>query len=85
MEIDLTYYRSRIDDLDRQIAALLAKRFAVVDGIAEYKKANALPVYNASREDAVLQKVAMIAGEEYADDVKKVYEAVFEISRDRQR
>lgn len=85
MEIDLTYYRSRIDDLDRQIAALLAKRFAVVDGIAEYKKANVLPVYNASREDAVLQKVAMIAGEEYADDVKKVYEAVFEISRDRQR
>lgn len=84
MKKDLNAYRSEIDILDRQLAALLAERFSVVDEIAEYKKANGLPVYHASREEAVLQKVAGIAGEKYANDVKQVYKTVFEVSRDRQ-
>lgn len=84
MEKDMNAYRSEIDALDRQLADLLAERFAVVDEIAEYKKANGLPVYHASREEAVLRKVTGIAGEKYADDVKKVYETVFKVSRDRQ-
>lgn len=84
METDLNYYRSRIDEIDGELASLLARRFAVVDGIAEYKRGHGLQVYDSSRENSVLQKVALLAGEEYSEDVMAVYQRIFEVSRNRQ-
>ena len=84
MEPDLEYYRAQIDEIDTQISRLLASRFAVVDGIAEFKRKNNLPVLNTSRETVVLSKVADTAGEDFAEDVKAVYGRILEVSKKRQ-
>lgn len=84
MKNDLEYYRVQIDEIDTQIARLLAERFAVVDGIAEFKRKNNLPVLNASRETVVLSKVASSAGDDFAEDVIAVYGRILEVSKNRQ-
>ena len=76
--------RAGIDELDRKIAPLLAERFDLSDRIGQYKAENDLPVRNAARDAEVLVDVAALAGPQYAEDVKAVYEAVFERSRLRQ-
>ena len=76
--------RAGIDDLDRKIAPLLAERFALSDRIGQYKAEQGLPVRNAEREAEVLADTAALAGPQYAEDIKAVYEAVFARSRLRQ-
>ena len=83
--MNLDDYRRRIDEIDSRLASLLAERFSVADRIGAYKRENNIPVYNATRENAVAEKVAGIAGEKYGEDVKKVYERIFEVSRGRQQ
>ena len=50
--------RAEIDAVDAQLAALFERRMAAVLQVAEYKRAHGLPVYDASRETAVLEKAA---------------------------
>lgn len=50
--------RREIDEADRQLAALFERRMAAVLAVAEYKKAHGLPIYDAAREAAVLEKSA---------------------------
>ena len=76
--------RVKIDMLDRQIAGLLAERFAVSDEIGRYKAENELPVRNAAREAEVLASALTQAGPPYADDVAAVYETFLARSRQRQ-
>lgn len=48
--------RAEIDAVDAQLAALFERRMAAVLSVAEYKRANGLPVYDAAREAIVLEK-----------------------------
>lgn len=48
--------RAEIDTVDAQLVALLERRMAAVLQVAEYKRAHGLPVYDAARETAVLEK-----------------------------
>lgn len=48
--------RKEIDEIDGQMAALFGRRMSVAAGVAEYKREHGLPVLDAGREDAVLQK-----------------------------
>ena len=50
--------RDEIDTVDAQLAALFERRMAAVLQVAEYKRAHGLPVYDAARETAVLEKAA---------------------------
>ena len=50
--------RAEIDTVDAQLAALFERRMAAVLQVAEYKRAHGLPVYDAARETAVLEKAA---------------------------
>ena len=42
---DLQTLRSGIDDIDKEILALFLKRMELCKGVADYKKANNLPVF----------------------------------------
>ncbi|WP_243681676.1 chorismate mutase [Lacticaseibacillus manihotivorans] len=55
----LAQARQHINELDQQIAALLAERFETVDEIARLKKAAQVPVKNQAREAQVLDQVLM--------------------------
>ena len=48
--------RSRIDAIDREMAALFVRRMGAAADVAAYKQAEGLPVLDAAREEAVLQK-----------------------------
>lgn len=48
--MDLTQIRDRIDQLDRQIAALLTERMEITNEVAAYKIEHNLPVYHPDRE-----------------------------------
>ena len=51
---DLRRLRDEIDDVDREIVSLLAKRLDVVDRVVSLKKAHNLPVYHPAREEYLI-------------------------------
>ena len=51
MLVDL---RKKIDVVDKDILALVLKRFELVDQVAEVKRANKIPVFVPGREDEIL-------------------------------
>ena len=48
---ELAELRKKIDEIDKELLALVLKRFDLVDRVAEVKKANNLPVFVPGRED----------------------------------
>ena len=49
--------RAEIDAVDTQLAALFERRMAAVLQVVEYKRAHGLPIYDAARETAVLERL----------------------------
>jgi chorismate mutase-like protein len=49
-------FRAEIDALDDEIVTLLARRFAVVDRVAEHKSANGIPMMSLERVIAVKER-----------------------------
>ena len=67
--------RSRIDAIDKQMAALFEQRMAAVADVAAYKQRHGLPVLDSGREQQVVQKnLALLQSAElrpfYADYIK---------------
>ena len=54
----LEHARAEIDEVDAQLAALFERRMAAVLQVAEYKRAHGMPIFDAAREAAVLEKAA---------------------------
>ena len=48
--------RLEIDAVDREMAALFARRMKAVEEVAEYKRTHGLPILDAAREEAVIRK-----------------------------
>ena len=79
--MDLNDYRREIDGIDAQLLELFARRMDVAAAIAEYKKENALPVSDPSRERQKLLDVAEMAPEALWDYAVSLYSLLFELSR----
>ena len=79
--MDLSQLRQQIDTIDRQIVDLMKQRMETVAQVAEYKKANNIPVLDSGRERALLSKVGQEAGEELADYVQSMYRTIMAASR----
>ena len=82
--MDLTDIRSQIDSIDDQLVELFCQRMALSSQVAQYKKANNLPIFVPGRERAILQKVAEKAGPEMAEYTRVLYTMLFELSRSYQ-
>ena len=78
---ELEQLRGDIDAIDRQIVDLMKQRMETVAQVAEYKKANNIPVLDTGRERALLSKVGQEAGEELADYIQSMYRAIMAASR----
>ena len=78
---DLSELRAEIDKLDREIVPLLCARLSVAAEVAEYKWANEMPILDASREQALLEKIKDLAKEKYAAYVQEIYDAILAESR----
>ena len=64
--------RAEIDSIDKELIALFMRRMDCSRAVAEYKKANNIPILNTDREDEIL------------NSVEQKGEKIMELSRDLQ-
>jgi isochorismate pyruvate lyase len=64
---DLEHIRTRIDDVDRRLMALLAERAALVEEVVHYKRAHHMAVVDRAREDRMLTRIADVARDHGVD------------------
>ena len=57
MALDLDLIRKDIDQVDKEIVALLEKRMDLVSQVVAYKKENKKEILDTGREQAVLERV----------------------------
>lgn len=78
--------RDRIDEVDREILALINERTRVVEEIGRIKQALALPIYEPKREEQVFANVVSNNnGPLPHDAVKRVFERIIDEMRGVQR
>ena len=77
--------RKRINDRDREIAALWVERMTAVMDVSEYKKAHGIPVIDASRESALLEKNLEYIPEELKGYYTDFLRSVIGVSKQYQR
>lgn len=82
--MDLTEIRKDIDKIDDQLVRLFCERMDLSAKVADYKKANNMPILVPARERAILQNVAEKAGPEMANYTRVLYSMLFELSRSYQ-
>ena len=82
--MDLQDYRKEIDAIDDEMVRLFSKRMDVAARIADYKKAENLPIFVPAREREKLTDVAQKAGPEMANYTRVLYSMLFELSRSHQ-
>lgn len=77
--------RKQIDNIDGKLSALLKKRMELSAAVADYKAKNDLPVLSVSREQAILDRVSSLVGDEVSPYIKEVYLAILDESRKYQK
>ena len=82
--MDLKDIRTQIDAVDAELVQLFVKRMDLSAQVADYKKANNMPIYVPAREREILQDVAQKAGPEMANYTRVLYSMLFELSRSYQ-
>ena len=82
--MDLNEIRTQIDAVDAELVELFVKRMALSAKVADYKKANRMPIHVPAREREILQDVAEKAGPEMANYTRVLYSLIFELSRSYQ-
>ena len=83
--MELEELRNQIDQIDNDLVKLFTARMQLAAQVADYKKAQNLPIYVPARERAILQDVAAKAGPEMANYTRVLYSMLFELSRSYQR
>ena len=82
--MDIQDMRKEIDAIDDQLVQLFTQRMDVAARIADYKKAESLPIFVPAREREKLADVAQKAGPEMANYTRVLYSMLFELSRSYQ-
>ena len=82
--MDLSEIRKDIDAIDDELVRLFCERMNLSAKVADYKKANNMPIFVPARERAILQKVAEKAGPEFGNYTRVLYSMIFELSRSYQ-
>ena len=82
--MDLSELRKEIDRIDDQLVKLFVERMDIAAGVADYKRANNLPIFVPAREREKLADVAEKAGPEMANYTRVLYSMLFELSRSYQ-
>jgi chorismate mutase/prephenate dehydratase len=56
--------RLEINEIDKEMAELFLRRMKAVEAVAEYKKANDLPIFDEKREAEVISRNSMLIEDE---------------------
>jgi len=80
--MDISDWRKKIDDLDRQLAALLNERAAAAVEIGRLKRHTSMPVYEPEREREVIANVQRSSTGPLAErDLGQIYERIMDVMR----
>jgi chorismate mutase len=84
--MDIADWRTRIDQLDEQIVALLSERAAAAVAIGQIKRQTGAPIYEPNREENVFAHVRRInPGPLTAAQLQDIYDRVMDVMRALQR
>lgn len=76
--------RNEIDSIDEELVSLFIRRMNCAEQVAKYKKENNLPILDASRERALLNKISDLSGEEFEEYTRTLYSTILSLSRSYQ-
>lgn len=82
---ELRNLRDQIDDIDRELLNLFARRMSVTQKVGEHKLAHGMAVLDEEREKEVLAGKAALAPTALKGDVTALFETIMAISRRQQR
>ena len=82
--MDLSEIRKDIDKIADELVRLFCARMNLSAQVADYKKANNMPIFVPARERAILQSVAEKSGPEFGNYSRVLYSMIFELSRSYQ-
>ena len=83
--MNLDELRIEIDKLDKTILSSFEKRMDLCHQVADYKKANGLPVFQADREKAIIEKVRANSPEGLEDASAVLFTEIMDISKSLQQ
>ncbi|MDD3819333.1 MAG: chorismate mutase [Actinomycetota bacterium] len=73
----LNEYREEIDKIDKNIVDLLNRRAVVVMEIKKLKEERNIPLYDARREDELLENIIKYnKGPLYSDNISQIFECI---------
>ncbi|MBM7636268.1 chorismate mutase [Streptococcus saliviloxodontae] len=80
--MDLNLIRNDIDTIDQELVTLLEKRMDLVTQVAEFKRQTGKPIFDAEREQDLLQKVTdLVVDDEFKQPIRATYEDILKQSR----
>ena len=82
--MDLNELRNEINQIDEDLLNLFLRRMDVAEQVADYKRANNLPIYQPQREREILKKVADQAGPEKSGYARVLFSMLLELSKSSQ-
>ena len=86
--MDISNWRTRIDELENMIIELLNKRAEYAVEIGKIKKEKGLPVFDANREREILDRVALKAkahGPLSPEAMSRIFQTIMAETRDIER
>ncbi|GAB7091765.1 chorismate mutase [Halorubrum luteum] len=86
-EMTLDELREEIEDIDREIVELIARRTYVADTVAQVKAENDLPTTDESQEERVMERAGRNAEQFDVDAnlVKAIFRLLIELNKVEQR
>jgi chorismate mutase len=84
--MDIEDWRKKIDELDRQLVALISERARAAVAIGKLKRDTSLPIYEPDRERVVFENVqAANRGPLAGRDLVRIYERIIDVMRNVQK
>jgi chorismate mutase len=84
--MDIEDWRKKIDELDRQLVALISERARAAVEIGRLKRNTSLPVYEPDRERIVFTNVQQVnPGPLPGRDLVRIYERIIDVMRNIQK
>ena len=84
--MDIVDWRKKIDELDRQIVALISQRAHAAQEIGKLKRSTSLPVYEPNRERVIFENVRAANHGPLPDiELTHIYERIIDVMRALQK
>ena len=84
--MDIAEWRNKIDEIDRQLVALLRERAEAALAIGRLKRNTSLPVYEPNRERIIFENVRAANKGPLPDiELTHIYERIIDVMRTLQR